>query len=250
MSRFTVLRIATCIALSTIGAGAASAADVLIAGGKARPESLTVAPGGVVIVGSANGPLVYRIRAGAVTPEVFVDATAEGAGTSFLGMLADAAAGTLWSCQLTPVPNTTPPQRHSVVRGFDLATGAEKLRWNLPGDNSVCNDFTIGPDRTLYISDTANGRIFTLRTGAATADLFIEDRQTLNGIDGLTFLNGTLYVNNVRAPAPAAAAKRPIGLVRVRPDACRTSGCRAGRAALAWLPRVVFSASLNGQQSR
>jgi sugar lactone lactonase YvrE len=208
---------------------------VLIADGKARPESLTVAPGGVVIVGSANGPFVYRIRAGAVTPEVFVDASAEGAGTSFLGMLADAAAGTLWSCQLTPVPNTTPPQRHSVVRGFDLATGAEKLRWKLPGDNSVCNDFTIGPDRTLYISDTANGRIFTLRTGAATADLFLEDRQTLNGIDGLTFLNGTLYVNNVRSntlyriPIDAAGkAGAPVALALSQPvkgpDGMRAAG--------------------------
>src|SRR5262249_18267454 len=98
---------------------------------------------------------------------------------------------------LTPVPNTTPPQRHTALRGFDLVTGVQKLRWNLPGDNNICNDFTVGPDKALYVSDTANGRIFKLPAGASAATLFLEDRAALGGIDGITFLNGTLYVNNV-----------------------------------------------------
>ena len=37
-----------------------------------------------------------------------MDASAEGAGTFFLGMLADPATNTLWTCQLTPVPDVTP----------------------------------------------------------------------------------------------------------------------------------------------
>jgi sugar lactone lactonase YvrE len=102
----------------------------------------------------------------------------------------------LWTCQLTPVPGTTPAARHSSLRGFDLATGKEKLRWNLPGDNSTCNDFVIGPDKALYISDTSNAKIYRLMPGAQSADLWMEHR-LLNGIDGLTFLDGVLYVNNV-----------------------------------------------------
>src|SRR6185503_3614093 len=153
-------------------------------------------PGGVLIVGSASTPFVYRVRAGSTSAEKFVDASAEGAGTFFLGMLADATTNTLWTCQLTPVPGTTPAQRHTALRSFDLTTGAPKIRWNLPGDNNVCNDFTIGPDKALYITDTVPGRIFRLPAGASSAELFLEPA-TLRGVDGITFLDGMLYVNNV-----------------------------------------------------
>jgi sugar lactone lactonase YvrE len=175
---------------------AAAAAEILIGDSKSQPESLTVAPGGVLIVGSASTPFIYRVRAGATSAEKFVDASAEGPGTFFFGMLADASTNTLWTCQLTPVPGKTPVQRHTALRSFDLATGAPKIRWNLPGDNSTCNDFAIGPDKALYIADTANSKIYKLPAGASTAALFLEHR-SLYGIDGVAFLNGTLYVNNV-----------------------------------------------------
>src|ERR1700685_831830 len=199
-------------------AQAALAADILIADAKSQPESLTVAPGGVLIVGSASTPFVYKVRPGSTTAEKFVDASAEGAGTFFFGMLADAATNTLWTCQLTPVPGTTPVKRHTALRGFDLSTGTEKLRWNLPGDNSTCNDFSIGPDKALYISDTANSKIYKLAAGATAAELFLEDH-ALYGIDGITFLDGTLYVNNVfsnnlyRIPVDAAGkAGQPVDI--------------------------------------
>lgn len=188
--------LATCVALTIGFAQIASAAEILIADAKSQPESLTVAPGGVVIVGSASSPFVYKVSPGSSTAEKFIDASAEGPGTFFFGMLADASTNTLWTCQLTPVPNTNPVQRHTALRGFDLSTGAPKIRWNLPGDNTMCNDFAIGPDRALYITDTAMGRIYRLPAGASTAELYLEHR-TLMGVDGITFLDGTLYVNNV-----------------------------------------------------
>lgn len=189
-------RLTICVALFVSFAQAASAGEILIADAKSQPESLTVAPGGVLVVGSASSPFVYKVRSGSSTAEKFIDASAEGPGTFFFGMLADAATNTLWTCQLTPVPDTTPVRRHTALRGFDLSTSAQKIRWNLPGDNSTCNDFAIGPDKALYITDTANGRIYKLPAGASTAELFLEHR-TLTGVDGITFLNGMLYVNNV-----------------------------------------------------
>ena len=198
-----------CAALVMGFAQAASAAEVLIADAKSQPESLTLAPGGVLIVGSASSPFVYRVRPGSSTAEKFIDASAEGPGTFFFGMLADASSNTLWTCQLTPVPNTTPVQRHTALRSFDLTTGAAKIRWNLPGENTTCNDFAIGPDKALYITDTATGRIYRLAAGASTAEVYLEHR-TLMGVDGITFLDGVLYVNNViynklyRIPVDAA----------------------------------------------
>jgi sugar lactone lactonase YvrE len=206
------------VALVAGCAQAACAADILIADAKSQPESLTVTPGGVLIVGSASTPFVYRVRSGSTTAEKFVDASAEGPGTFFFGMLADASTNTLWTCQLTPVLGKTPVQRHTALRGFNLETGAPKIRWNLPGDNSTCNDFAIGPDKALYLSDTANSKIYKLPAGASTAELFLEDR-ALYGIDGITFLNGTLYVNNVfsnnlyRIPVDAAGkAGQPVDI--------------------------------------
>ena len=209
MANWNGLRLAALLALGICVVRVAAAQEILIVDAKSQPESLTVAPGGTLIVGSASSPFIYKVRPGATAAEKFVDASAEPAGTFFFGMLADAATNTLWACQLTPVPDTTPAKRHTALRGFDIATGAQKLRWNLPGDNSTCNDFSVGPDKALYLSDTANGRIYRLAPGTTTPELYLEDR-VLVGIDGITFLDGTLYVNNVffnklyRIPVDAA----------------------------------------------
>src|SRR5277367_2595186 len=120
MTNLIAQRIAVCIALLTGFAQAAPAAEILIVDAKSQPESLTIAPGGILYVGSASTPFVYKVRPGSTTAEKFVDASAEGPGTFFFGMLADAATNTLWTCQLTPLPGITPVQRHTTLRSFDL----------------------------------------------------------------------------------------------------------------------------------
>ena len=188
----------TVLALALFGASlqAATPAEILVHDEKSQPESLTVRPDGALIAGSANSPYIYLVRRGSATAETFVDASAEGPGTFFFGQLADAATHMLWTCQLTPVPDTKPVVRHTSLRGFDLESGKEKLRWTLPGENSTCNDFSVGPDHALYISDTANAKIYRLAAGAQAPELFLEHR-VLMGIDGITFLDGVLYVNSV-----------------------------------------------------
>lgn len=220
----TLTRLAIQVAMVANLAQAVFAADILIADAKSSPESLTVGPAGTLIVGSASSPFVYRVRPGSDTAERFIDVSSEGPGTSFLGMLADTATNTLWTCQLSPVPGVTPARRRSALRGFDLATGAPKLRWDLPGDSTVCNDFAIGPDKALYVTDTGNAKIYRLPPGGTTADLFLEDRALLRGIDGITFLSGVLYVNNVisskvyRIPVDAAGkAGSPVEIVLDQP---------------------------------
>lgn len=217
MDRSIVRRALLFVAVLT-GLAPSTPAQVLIGDAKSQPESLTVAPGGVLIVGSASTPLIYKLKPGATVAERFFDASAEGPGTFFFGMLADPANKTLWTCQLTPVPQTTPARRHTALRGFDLTTGAPKLRWDLPGDNTTCNDLAIGPDKALYITDTAMGRIYRLPVGATSAELFLEHR-VLIGVDGITFLDGVLYVNNVvfnklyRIPVDAAGKpEQPVDI--------------------------------------
>ena len=237
MPNLSARRLAACVVLFAGLAQAAAAAEILIVDAKSQPESLTVAPGGILIVGSASSPFVYKVLPGSTTAEKFVDASAEGAGTFFFGMLADAATNTLWTCQLTPVPVTRPVKRHTALRGFDLATGAQRFRWNLPGDNSTCNEFAVGPDKALYIADTANSKIYKLPAGASAAELFLEDR-ALYGIDGITFLNGTLYVNNVfsnnlyRIPVDAAGKAGQPGDIWMDQPVKGPDGMRAANGKL------------------
>ncbi|HTS10012.1 MAG TPA: hypothetical protein VMP68_30875, partial [Candidatus Eisenbacteria bacterium] len=211
----------TLIVLGICLAKAAFAAGILIGNEKSRPESLTVAPGGVLIVGSAGSPFVYKVRPGSTLAEKFIDVCAEGPGTSFLGMLADPESNTLWTCQRTTIPNAPPMHGQSALRGFDLTTGAPKLRWSLPGDNTACNDFAFGPDRALYITDPFTGRIYKLPTDSSTAELFLE-HPLLKGVDGITFLDGTLYVNNVLSGKlyriPADADRKPGQPVEIATD--------------------------------
>jgi hypothetical protein len=61
------------------------------------------------------------------------------------------------------VPGTTTVRQHTALASLDLESGAPKIRWNLPGDNDTCNDFAIGADHTLYISDTGNSKIGCLQ---------------------------------------------------------------------------------------
>jgi hypothetical protein len=193
MNRISKLAAGLTVLLAA-SASTAMAAEILIKDAKSQPESLAAAPDGTLIVGSASTPYVYKIKPGSTTPEVFIDASAEGAGTFFFGQLVDG--GTVWSCMLTPVAGVTPVQRHTSLIGSDLNTGKRTLRWDLPGANSTCNDMAVGPDKALYISDTGNAKIFRLAPGATSAELWL-DHRNVTGIDGLTFLNGVLYYNSV-----------------------------------------------------
>ena len=116
---------------------------------------------------------------------------------SFLGVLGDGPTNTLWACEIIGAGK----DRHSILRSFDLTSAAPTFRWPLPGEINLCNDFVIGPDPALYVSDTFGSRIFRLRSGAAEPELLIKDR-TLDGIDCITFLGGELYGNNVISNNP------------------------------------------------
>lgn len=204
----------------------ASGEEITIRDGKTQPENLTVTPDGHVITGSYTTPLISIVRKGTTSAETFVDLTNDGGGTS-LGVLADTANGMLWACQLTSGADG----RATHLRGFDLKTGAAKLRWTLPSP-STCNDFTVAPDKALFVADTS-GKIYRLPAGASNADLVL-DGQLVSGIDGIAFLNGALYYNSIssgkvyRVPLEASGkAGTPVEITLDQP-LTGPDGMRAG----------------------
>jgi hypothetical protein len=185
-------KVASAAGLCALIAAVAHAATVAVPE-KSQPESITIAPNGDLILGSAGSSKIYRAKKGSEKAEVFVDVAADGGGT-FLGVLADAPSNTLWACQIYTAPPGGPIR--SALRGFDLKTGAAKFHWDLPGEKNLCNDFVVGPDKALYISDTFGAKIWRLKPGATVPEMFSDDR-SLYGIDGITFIGDTLYENNV-----------------------------------------------------
>jgi len=197
-----------------------------------EPESITSAPDGGLILGSATKPRIYRAAKGETRARPWIDVSADGA-VIFLGVLSDVSTNTLWACEIGPrsAPGVPSP---STLLSFDLTSGAPKTRWKLPGATSLCNDFTVGPDHALYVSDTFNSTIYRVRPRMTEGEVFINNR-ALDGIDGLTFLDGVLYANNViadtiwRIPMDAnGKAGNPVNIWTDQPikgpDAMRAAG--------------------------
>jgi len=162
------------------------------------PESITALPDGTVILGGMLQPWIYRARPGAATAERWIDL--RGVGSAAWGVLADGKTNTLYACTVAfPLPaKITPPvkERHSSLRAFDLTTGAPKGAWALQGATNACNDITVGPDGSVYVSDLANGEIQRLKKGAAALEVWLKTPELAN-IDGIVFNGPTLYVSNV-----------------------------------------------------
>jgi hypothetical protein len=89
------------------------------------------------------------------------------------------------------------PAGKTAFTAFDLKTGAKKATYAFPG-GGPCNDFITAPYGTVYATDTILGRIIRLKPGAAEPDVWAIDPVALDGVDGIAFAGGKLYVNNVR----------------------------------------------------
>ena len=214
-------------------ASAAFAITVSIDPG-AGPESITSAPDGGLILGSATKPTIYRAAKGETKAKPWIDVSADGAVT-FLGVLSDVSTNTLWACEIGPrsAPGTPSP---STLLSFDLTSGAPKTRWKLPGDSSLCNDFYHRPGSLpLYVQRHLQLHHLPAASGFRLwARSFINNR-ALDGIDGVTFMDGVLYANNVfadtlwRIPMDASGkAGNPVNIWTDQPlkgpDGMRAAG--------------------------
>lgn len=189
-----------------------------------RPESMAVGPDGTLYIGSQLDARIYRARAGQAVAEQFIDMRPS---AFVLGVLADGASNTLWACEMVSMDRSGPLLKgKGVLRSFDLKSGAPKQNIPLPEETNICNDFVVGPDKALYVADTSNAKVLRLRPGSSTFEI-VSHNSALYGADGLTFLDGQLYVNTVWAG----------GLYRI-PDA---TSAKPGAPVQIHMPRVLKS---------
>ena len=182
-----------CFLLSSIPA--AFAITVTTADGGSGPESITAAPDGGLILGSFTTPKIYRAAKGETKAKLWIDASADGA-VVFAGVLSDASTNTLWACEVGPRVAGSPSP--SSVLSFDLTSGTPKIALKAAKRLQSVQRSPSGPITRAHVSDTPNGIIYRIRPSATEGELFIKHR-ALDGIDGLCFLDGVLYANNVTA---------------------------------------------------
>jgi sugar lactone lactonase YvrE len=186
-------------------AGVAQAKPVALPGA-VHPESISVTPDGTAWVGSMRGGVLkVSLRTGKSVQ--FVKPGAYGSGALY-GVLADPRHGLLWTCTNdfpgTPVKVAGADPGHW-VKAFDLATGKGRISLRLPGEHAECNDFAVGSDGSVYISDSGLPHILRWRPGARELQVWLSDPRLGSddehskggGIDGITFgRDGAVYINN------------------------------------------------------
>jgi len=202
-----------------------------------QPENMAAGPDGTLYIGSQRDARVYRARPGQATAEQFIDLRAPAYPAGFiLGVYADAKSSTLYVCEMRSLDRAALLKGDGVMHSYELDSGKPKLTIVLPDAGNICNDFTTGPDGSIYLADTSNAQIFRLRPGATTLEKVIQN-SALYGVDGLTFLDGVLYVNTVwagnlyRIPMDAAGkASAPVQIHTPRvlksPDGMRAHNGR------------------------
>ncbi|WP_293969421.1 hypothetical protein [Sphingomonas sp.] len=188
------------VAAMTLLVGAGPADPIGFPRGRIFPESIAVTRAGDLFVSGADDGAIWRARPGDAVATEWLTPARSGM-VAMLGVLPDEKAGILWACGR---PHAGDPDdvrdRSSSLFAYDLKTGAPRGRWQMPGGaKDVCNDMAIGADGTVYIAETASGRIIRLRKGAPALDIWLSD-PGLAGVDGIAFdTDGTLYLSSVRS---------------------------------------------------
>lgn len=194
--RWYLAQIAT--AAVVVASGSALGADkVQIGNGqKEFPESLTSTSDGTLYFGSLTNGTITMAAPGATTTTVFIPKQADGP-QGILGVLADEPRGTLWACYSDLAWFAGQQGLPTILRGFDLKTGAVKGEYKATGP-SLCNDITVTNDGVPFIADTVMGAVLQ-GTDDGGFGVFKQDPM-LAGADGLAFSpDGDLYVNSVTA---------------------------------------------------
>jgi sugar lactone lactonase YvrE len=216
-----------------------NSASLELPGDRVFPESITSTRDGTLYVGSLGNGGVIRIKPDSAEPEVWIEPGAFGS-RSILGVLAHEPSNTLWACSndLTAIGiRAAGTATGSALKGFDLKTGEGRISATLPGGQAVYNDIAVGPDGSVYVTNSFAPEILCLRPGAETLEVWARDPLFESaagtfGLDGIAFdgedavyvsmyAAGKLLRVGVNAGAAGAVSVLNTSRSLVLPDAIR-----------------------------
>lgn len=184
--------VASAVAASVVAPSPLWAAEpVAVPDTRVFPESISVTSDGTLLIAGSEKGIVYRAGPGDPAAKPWISREQAGFEGFLLGIFADERHDVFYVCS-----NVAGPPRKAAFTAFDLKTGARKASYAFP-DGGLCNDFITDATGTVYVTDTALGRIIRLKPGASEPDVWAAD-EGLVGIDGIAFAGGRLYFNNVR----------------------------------------------------
>ncbi|WP_411888049.1 hypothetical protein [Hydrocarboniphaga effusa] len=199
---------AAALAAVSFGAQAAAPGSIELPGDRAFPESITASRDGTLYVSNLEGGGILRIRPQG-KPEAWLAPGAAGT-RSTLGVLVDESRQLLWVCSndMTIIGIASPgTQKGSFLKGFDLASGKEKVSAAFPAPTppaggSICNDIAIDGSGAVYVTDTLAPQILKLSADQKTLGVWKTDPlfapKNGGGLDGLVFdASGNLIVNKI-----------------------------------------------------
>lgn len=237
MPRHTALVTFGAAALLAVTLQAADRPTITFSDGRIFPESVTSTKDGTIYVGSLGQDAVYRATPTSSTADVWIKPKTAGLQT-VLGVLADERAGVLWVCaSASGGRGGTPVTGETALKAFSLKDASPAGSYAFP-NNGLCNDIAVARDGTVYATDTTQGRVLRLKSGAKALDVWASDPMLLATADGIALLDdGQVYVNSVgqgtlmRIPVKADGSAGAIETLEPSrplqgPDGMRAVGAR------------------------
>jgi sugar lactone lactonase YvrE len=199
-------RLATMVLMWASTWALAAPSSIPLPSERAFPESLSSTQDGTLYVGSLAEGGVTRIKPNGA-PEVWIKPGAFGSAL-ILGVLADEPSNTLWVCSDDPSGSgitIAGAKSGSALIGFDLKTGAGKVRAEFAGKHTFCNDIAIDAAGAAYVTNSGTPQILRLPAGGKQLEVWFEDASLQpapngTGLDGIAFgSDGNLYFNRYDA---------------------------------------------------
>jgi sugar lactone lactonase YvrE len=185
--------------------GAFGSESVTLPGDDYYPEGIAAAPDGTLYIGSIVQATISKVPASSTVAEPFLKPGVARRGV--LGVTVDAPRQLLWFCDTGPkLPDE---KKAGELVGVKLSDGSEVARHALSpldGKAPFCNDVIAGPDGTLWITESAGGRLFRVPAAAAlepnSASVWLAGGEIASsdkgfGANGVEWVDGKLIVANV-----------------------------------------------------
>jgi sugar lactone lactonase YvrE len=170
------------------------------------PEGIASASDGTLYIGSIMQASIARVPAGSTKAQPFVRPGVARRGV--LGVHVDEGRQLLWFCDSNP--KLEDAKKAGDVVAVRLSDAVEVVRHSLPPLDSkppFCNDLIVSPDGSVWVTESAGGRVFRVPAIAAlqpnSAETWLTGGEIApppsggSGANGIEWLEGHLIVANV-----------------------------------------------------